>query len=560
MSPSGERRVTIGVDFGTESGRVLLLDARTGVELAVAQVRYPHGVIDDRLASSGEELPPDTALQDPSDYLEVLYRGVPEALTAGGVAPGEVIGIGIDFTCCTVLPVTEDGTPLCQLGQWRDRLHAWVKLWKHHSAQPVADRLNAVATERGESFLARYGGRLSSEWYFPKLIEIWEKDRPVYDAMAAFVEATDWIVWQLTGSLVRASCSAGYKALWSPREGLASRDFFEAAYPGFPDPKEKLGTSFALPGASAGTLRADMAARLGLDTSVAVAVGNVDSFVSVPGAGIQRPGVFLMVVGTSICDLVIDRHDAAMTGITGVMEDGILPGFYGYEAGQAAVGDMFAWFGGRLLGLKGGEAETAGSWYEEFEQAAANIAPGASGLVALDWWNGNRTILGDADLSGVIAGLSLATTPTEIYRALFESVAFGTRRIVENFVEHGVAIDEIVACGGIAERSGLLMQLFADVTGLVVTIPDSSQIPARGAALCAAIAAGSSRGGYDDFETAVTELKPAMSQRYEPSLRHRATYDEVYSVFRSLHDALGRDHVEWLHDLKRIRRATLAAS
>jgi len=545
----------IGVDFGTESGRVLVLDVRTGDELAVTEVRYPHGVIDQRLPSTGGELPPDTALQDPADYLEVLYRGIPEALTAGKVLAEDVIGIGIDFTCCTVLPVTEDGTPLCQLARWQDHPHAWVKLWKHHSAQPVADRLNAVAIERNESFLTRYGGRLSSEWYFPKLIELWQKDRPVYDAMSAFVEATDWIVWHLTGTLVRASCSAGYKACWSANDGLPSKAYFEAAYPGFPEPGEKLGTTFFAPGHCAGTLREEVATRLGLPTSVAVAVGNVDSFVSVPGAGVQRPGIFLMVIGTSICDLVIDRHESRLPGITGVVYDGILPGFFGYEAGQAAVGDMFAWFGSRLLGLKNGESGK--SWHEDFEQAAAAIAPGASGLVALDWWNGNRTILGDADLSGVIAGLTLATTPAEVYRALLESVAFGTRRIVENFVDHGVPIDEIVACGGIAERSALMMQLLADVTGLPVTIPDSSQIPARGAALCGALAAGSSRGGFDDFEAAVSELRPEMSRRYEPSPQHHAAYDEVYSVFRSLHDELGRDHVEWLHDLKRIRLAAL---
>ena len=486
--------MTIGVDFGTESGRVLLLDLLSGEELAVSEVRYAHGVIDRTLFSSGAELPPDTALQDPADYLEVLYRGIPAALEAGGVGRDEVIAIGVDFTCCTVLPVLGDGTPLCQLEEWRDHLHAWVKLWKHHSAQPVADRLNEVAVARGEGFLARYGGRLSSEWYFPKLIEIWQKDRPVYEAMSAFVEATDWIVWQMTGELVRASCSAGYKACWSASDGLPSGEYFEAAYPGFSDPAGKLGTSFRPPGACAGTLLPEVAARLGLNRSVAVAVGNVDSFVSVPGAGVQSPGVFLMVVGTSICDLVIDRHESRMPGITGVVEDGILPGFFGYEAGQAAVGDMFAWFGGRLLGLAGTQAGSGPSWYEEFETEAAKLAPGASGLVALDWWNGNRTILGDADLSGVIAGLTLATTPAEVYRALLESVAFGTRRIIENFVEHGVPIGEIVACGGIAERSPLMMQLLADVTGLEVTIPDSSQIPARGAALCGALAAGTCAG------------------------------------------------------------------
>jgi L-ribulokinase len=378
--------------------------------------------------------------------------------------------------------------------------------------------------------------------------------------MSAFVEATDWIVWHLTGTLVRASCSAGYKAFWSASDGLPSPAYFEAAYPGFSDPTAKLGTSFASPGQRAGMLRAEVADRLGLSTAVAVAAGNVDSFVSVPGAGVQSAGVFLMVVGTSICDLVIDRHEARMPGITGVVENGILPGFFGYEAGQAAVGDMFAWFGSRLLGLKSGQPGSGGSWHEEFEREAAKLVPGASGLVALDWWNGNRTILGDADLSGVIAGLTLATTPAEIYRALLESVAFGTRRIIENFVEHDVAIDEIVACGGIAERSALMMQLLADVTGLPVTIPDSSQIPARGAAVCGALAAGSSRGGFDNFEMAVSELRPAMSRRYEPSPQHRATYDEVYSVFGSLHDEFGREHVEWLHHLKQIRRTALAAS
>jgi L-ribulokinase len=549
--------VAIGVDFGTESGRVLLLDLASAEELAVSEVRYSHGVIDQRLTSTGADLPPDTALQDPADYLEVLYRGIPEALAAGKVSAEEVIGLGIDFTCCTVLPVTDDGTPLCQIAQWADRPHAWVKLWKHHSAQPVADRLNEVAIERNEAFLSRYGGRLSSEWYFPKLIEIWQKDRPVYEAMSAFVEATDWVVWHLTGSLVRASCSAGYKACWTPSDGLPSREYFEAAFPGFPDASEKLGMSFVPPGSRAGTLRAEVASRLGLSPSVAVAAGNVDSFVSVPGAGVQSPGVFLMVVGTSICDLVIDRHESRMAGITGVVEDGILPGFFGYEAGQAAVGDMFAWFG-RLLSLNSREAASPGSWHDDFEREAAMLAPGASGLVALDWWNGNRTILGDADLSGVIAGLTLATTPVEIYRSLLESVAFGTRRIIENFVENDVAIGEIVACGGIAERSALMMQLLADVTGLAVTIPASSQIPARGAAVCAALAAGSQSGGFDDFETALGALRPGMSRRYEPSAQSHATYDELYSVFRSLHDALGRDHVEWLHHLKQIRLGALS--
>jgi L-ribulokinase len=428
-----------------------------------------------------------------------------------------------------------------------------VKLWKHHTAQPIADRLNEVALEREEGFLARYGGRLSSEWYFPKLIETWQQDRPLFDSMHAFVEATDWVIWHLTGSLTRASCSAGYKACWSERDGLPSTAYFEAAYPGFGDPSAKLGTSFRRPGTRAGSLRAKVAARLGLHPGTAVAVGNVDSFVSLPGAGIQRPGVFVTVVGTSICDLVIDRREVQMPGITGVVADGILPGFFGYEAGQAAVGDMFAWFG-RLLGLEGALGEGNRNWYEKLEHAAARIDPGSSGLVALDWWNGNRTILGDADLSGILVGLTLATSREEIYRALLESVAFGSRRILENFVEHDLAINEIVACGGIAERSELMMQLLADVTGLSVTIPDSNLIPARGAALFGALAAGSELGGFDEVDQAVSQLRPQTSHRYEPVVDKTAAYDEIYAVFRSLHDEFGRDHVEWLHRLKQIRR------
>jgi L-ribulokinase len=554
MSPSPRARLAIGIDFGTESGRVVLVDLSDGAELAVEEVVYRHGVIDTTHPTTGAELPPDTALQDPVDYLEVVERGVPAVLQQAGVSGSGVIGLGIDVTACTVLPVTEDGTPLCQLAQWRDHTDAWVKLWKHHSGQPIADRLNEVAAERGESFLDRYGGRLSSEWYFPKLIETFVRDRALFDAMDAFVEATDWITWQLTGSLRRASCTAGYKACWSARDGLPSAAYFDAAFPSFPEPSSKLGTSFFASGSKAGQLRSDLAERLGIAPSCAVAVGNVDSFVSLPGVGVHRPGCFVMVIGTSICDLVIDAREVLMPGITGVVEDGIVPGFFGYEAGQAAVGDMFAWFG-RLLGQ--GATAAPEEFYARLESEAGAIAPGSSGLVALDWWNGNRTILGDADLSGVIAGLSLATTPAEIYRALFESVAFGTRRIIENFEEHTVGFTEIICCGGIAERSPLMMQLLADVTGLRVGVADSRQIPARGSALFGALAAGTDAGGFGDIGAAIESLAPGIARRYEPNPAVAERFKELYGIFSAMHDTFGRDRVEWLHQLKRMRRNVL---
>jgi L-ribulokinase len=532
---------TIGVDFGTGSGRVLLLDARSGEQLAVSVVPYASAVIDRELPGTGEALPPDWALQDPADWVAVLERGVPEVLRETGTDPDAVVGLGIDFTSCTVLPVDADGVPLCQVERWRPRRHAWPKLWKHHAAQPVADRLNLVAQERGESFLSRYGGRISSEWYFPKLIEIWLEDREVYDTCAAFVEATDWIVWHLTGHERRQRCTAAYKAMWSEQEGLPSREYFEAAYPGFGDPAAKLGSDFLPLGARAGVLTPERAWALGLRETTAVAVGNVDSFVSVPGAGVSGPETFVTVIGTSICDMVLGAEEVRLPGITGVAAEGILPGLYGYEAGQVAVGDMLAWYV-QTLG-RGPEA------YAELEAQAAECGPGETGLLALDWFNGNRSILADADLTGVLVGLTLHSRPEQIYRALLESIAFGNRRIMDNFTEHGIPLREIVACGGIAERSPLTMQLIADISGRPVHVPGSREIPARGSALFAAVAAGL----YPGIEAAVEATREPSARTYRADPAATAVYDRVYAIYRELYETLGRSQVALLHELKRLR-------
>jgi L-ribulokinase len=531
----------IGVDFGTESGRAALVDLSAGEVLATSVVRYPSGVIDETLPSTGERLPDDYALQDPDDWVKVIEEAVPEVIAKADVPAGEIVGLGIDFTSCTVLPVTDAGEPLCRLEEWRGRRHAWPKLWKHHAAQPIADRLNEVALERGEDFLERYGGRISSEWYFPKLISVWQEDRQVYDAAAAYIEAADWIVWWMTGRECRQTATAGFKAMWSPDEGLPSTEYFEAAYPGFDHPGEKLGDTFVPLGTSAGTVRKDVADKTGLAESVAVAVGNVDAWVSVPSVGVQEPGSFVIVIGTSICDMIVHPEEVRLPGITGVVRDGILPGLYGYEAGQAAVGDMLAWFVERLVMDSGS--------YGALEESAARIEPGETGLVALDWWNGNRTILADADLTGAIFGLGLHTTREQIYRALLESIAFGSRRIIDNFEQYGLVISEIVACGGIAERSPLMMQLLADTSGRQVHVPEVSEIPARGAALFGAVAAGV----YPDIGAAIDATRPKHVRTYEPDLNAKKTYDRVYEIYRTLYDTLGRSEVRLMHELKRIR-------
>jgi L-ribulokinase len=535
----------VGVDFGTESGRAVLLDLDSGTELAVGVVRYPHGVIDRTLPGSDEPLPPDWALQDPDDWILVLEEAIAYVVAEADVSASDVVGLGIDVTSCTVLPVDSEGEPLCRYEHFRHRPHAWPKLWKHHAAQPEADRLTEVALERGEDFIGRYGGRISSEWYFPKLLEVWNDDREIYEESHGFIEATDWLVWWLTGQERRQMCTAGYKALWSPDAGLPSRDYFEAAYPGFETPGEKLGHTFLPLGTRAGKLRPEAAEAIGLPESVAVAVGNVDSFVSVPGAGVEHSGAYVIVIGTSICDMVVDPREVRLPGITGVVRDGILPGLYGYEAGQVAVGDMLAWY-----------VNTFGGDYGALEHAAAALAPGETGLVALDWWNGNRSILADAGLTGVIAGLTLQSSQEEIYRALLEAIALGNRRVMENFTENGIELTEIVACGGIAERSPLTMQLLADTSGLPVHVPASSEIPARGSALFGAVAGGA----FDDIASAAAALRPGTARTYEPDSTAKAVYDEVYAIYRDLYETLGRSQAGLLHGLKRIRANQRRAS
>ena len=550
----GQPALAIGADFGTAGARAVLLDLGSGEELAVSEIPYRQGVIDRTLPEGGEPLPPDWALFDPLDYADVLCRLV-TGVTAGlPASAGHVIGIGVDATSCSVVPVAAGGEPLCTLPAWRARRHAWPKLWKHHAAQYVADRLTEVARERGEAFLGRYGGRISSEWFFPKLIQIWLEDRAVYEATSELVEVTDWLVWYLTGAEVRSSGPAAYKAMWSPEGGLPGRDYFEQAFPGFGDPGARFARRLAPLGTPAGELRADLAERLGLPGGVVVAVGNVDSFVSFPGAGASGPGTYVMVVGTSVCDMVVAEEMRPVPGITGVARDGILPGYFGYEAGQAAVGDMLGWY----LGLLGAGQGAAGPGFGELETVAAQLRPGETGLVALDWWNGNRSILGDDTLSAVVAGLTLQTTRADLYRCMLEAVAFGNQAVIDSFTREGVAVPGIVACGGIAEKSPLLMQMIADVSSLAVRVPASSHVPARGAALFGAVAAGPGRGGFADISQAAALLAPPVGREYRPSPGAHAAYRRVYALWTALHDQMGRGRADLLHELKDLRMGVVA--
>ncbi len=556
-----ERRVSLGLDFGTESVRAVVVDVTSGQELATAVAPYPHGVITQVLPGTDVRLGDEWALQHPSDWVQALEQVVPQAMREAKVTPAEVVGIGVDFTSCTVLPTTADGTPLCLLSAFAAQPHAWPKLWKHHAAQPEADLINRVASERGEPFLARYGGKISSEWLFPKALQILHEAPQVYQAAARIIEGGDWMVWYLTGEEKRSACQAGYKALWDKEAGYPSADFFAALDPRFQDVvREKLSTAIYPVGARAGSLRAQVASRLGLRAGTPVGVAIIDAHSAVLGTGVAEPGKMVLVLGTSTCHMVLGPRVQA-TGIAGIVEDGIVPGYAGYESGQAAVGDIFAWYVRHHLPaeLKEEAQHNGLDPYQVLEQRAARLRPGQSGLLALDWWNGNRSILMDAELSGLIVGFTLATRPEEVYRTLVEATAFGTKKIIDTHDEQGIAVHELYACGGIAEKSPMLMQIYADVTGREIRLAASAQATALGAAIIGAIAAGAAGGGYDDFAEATRRMAKQKEIVYRPVPEHQKVYMELYRLYLQLHDYFGRNSPQVMKGLRRLRTEAMAS-
>lgn len=555
-----EEKYAIGIDFGTLSGRAIIVNVADGREIASAVHDYANGVIDETLPTSGIRLEPDWALQDPNDYLEVLKHAVPAVMAESGIDPKDVVGIGIDFTACTMLPTKADGTPLRFLPNWRDNPHAWVKLWKHHAAQPEANRLNEIAREEGYTFLDRYGGKISSEWFFPKAWQILDEAPEVYEAADRLIEAADWIVWQMTGVETRNSCTAGYKAIWSKREGFPPNAFFKAL-----DPRmehivdEKMMRDISPLGAKAGELTAEAANWMGLLPGTAVAVANVDAHVAAPAATVTEPGRMVIIMGTSNCHMVIGEHEEIVPGMCGVVEDGIVPDLPGFEAGQSCVGDHFAWFVENAVpAAYEREAEARGiDVHELLESKAAQLKPGESGLLALDWWNGNRSVLVDVDLTGLLIGATLATKPEEIYRALIEATAYGTRIIVETFRANGVPVNEIVATGGLPDRNRLLMQIYADVCGVPIYVAESSQAGALGSAMHGAVAAGADAGGYASITEAAKNMARLRDESYQPNPDYKAVYDKLFAEYQMLHDYFGRGDNDVMKRLKKLRAETL---
>ncbi|MGG4104791.1 ribulokinase [Paenibacillus lautus] len=550
-------KYTIGVDYGTQSGRAVLVNLADGQEVADHVTPYRHHVIDEFLPVSGKKLEHDWALQHPGDYLEVLKVSVPAVIQQSGIDPADVIGIGIDFTACTMLPVDELGEPLCFQPELADQPHSWVKLWKHHAAQPEADKINAIAAERGEAFLPRYGGKISSEWMIAKVWQILDEAPAIYERTDRFLEATDWVVSQMTGQIVRNSCTAGYKAIWHKQDGYPSKEYFKALDPRLEDLADtKLRGEVRPLGSSAGGLTEKMAVMMGLTPGIAVAVGNVDAHAAVPAVGVVTPGKLVMAMGTSICHMLLGTEEKQVEGMCGVVEDGIIPGLYGYEAGQSAVGDIFEWYVEEALPayVKEAASEEGIGVHQWLEREAAAYKPGQTGLLALDWWNGNRSVLVDTDLTGLMLGMTLLTKPQEIYRTLLEATAFGTRKIVDAFHENGVAVDVLYACGGLPQKNRLLMQIYADVTNREIMVADSKQTPALGAAMFAAVAAGQAQGGYDSIIDAAEKMARVKEETFKPIPEHVEVYEQLYQEYSKLHDYFGRGENNVMKRLKRIKQ------
>jgi L-ribulokinase len=547
---AGGERYVVGVDFGTLSARALVVRVADGAPAGTAIHEYRHRVMDAELAATGEPLPPDWALQDPEDYRDALRHTVPAAIADAGIDPAQVAGIATDFTASTVLPTLADGTPLCQLEGLREEKHAYVKLWKHHAAQPHADRINELARERGEPWLARYGGKISSEWQFAKGLQLLDEAPEVYDRAGRWIEAADWIIWQLTGRESRNACTAGYKGIRQDGR-YPSRDFLTGLDPRFAAfAEDKLDHPISDLGSQAGTLTAQAAGWTGLPEGIAVAVGNVDAHVTAPAAGGISPGQMVAITGTSTCHVMSSDALAEVPGMCGVVDGGIVAGLWGYEAGQSGVGDVFAAF--TAHGVPGAYFDEAGrrgvSVHDVLSGQAARQPAGDHGLIALDWANGNRSVLVDAGLSGAIVGMTLATTAPEIYRALIEATAFGTRVIIDAFGAAGVGVQELIMAGGLLKNS-LFMQVYADVMRRPLCVIGTSQGPALGSAIHAAVAAGA----YPDVPAAAAAMGTLRRDVYQPDPASADIYDELYAEYVRLHDYFGRGENEVMHRLRALR-------
>jgi len=539
VAPSDSRRAfAVGVDYGTSSVRAVIFDTSSGEEVGSGVFAYPSG-FEGVIVSNAD---PNVARQSPKDYLDGFDRAVADAArgAAGkqGFSADRIVGIGVDATGSTPIPVARDGTALASLPEFKDDPAAMAWLWKDHTAHAEAAEITDLAKKRGEPYLAKCGGAYSSEWYWSKMLRCERSSPRVAKVAHSWVEQSDFIPAWLTGNtdpeqMARNVCAAGHKGMYNAAwGGLPSRDFLEALAPGFARYRERFAARAVPSSHRAGELRADIAARVGLPAGIPIAVGAIDAHMGAVGAGIA-PGTLVKIIGTSTCDCMVwpmEEPLADIPGVCGIVPESILPGMHGIEAGQSAVGDIFNWFVNRIAPGAYGPPERT---HENLSAAAAKLAPGESGLLALDWHNGNRNVLTDPLLTGLMVGETLSTTPAEIYRALIEATAFGALTIIERIESHGVKVERVVNCGGIAERSPLVMQIYADVCDRPMLVSRSPQTCALGAAVFASVVGGA----HATVANAQRVMTGVRERAFHPNPGHIGVYRRLFGLYRTLHDA-----------------------
>jgi L-ribulokinase len=535
-------KYAIGLDYGTNSVRALIVNTATGEEIGTHVFDYPHGEAGILLNAKD----PNLARQHPADYVEGIAASVRGALrdAAGrnGFSPEAVIGIGVDTTGSTPLPVDAKGEPLAFQAEFKDDLAAMAWLWKDHTSHAEAAEITALAQAQRPQYLAKCGGTYSSEWFWSKLLHCRRVAPKVFDAAYTWIECADYVPALLTGTtdpgrIKRCICAAGHKAMANPGwGGYPDEEFLNALDAGLGRMRQTLsGTLYSVKD-TAGGLTEAWAKKLGLPAGIPVAVGAFDAHLGAVACGIT-PGVLTKIVGTSTCDMMVAPLEEALPdipGLCGIVPESILPGAYGLEAGQSAFGDIYNWFVNYVQ--PGGPDRGS---HEALTDGAARLAPGESGLLGLDWHNGNRTVLVDPRLTGALLGMTLHTTPAEMYRALIESTAFGARVIMERFEEYGVKVQRVVNCGGIAMKNPLVMQILADVMGRTMEVSRSMQTCALGAAMCGAVAAGKAAGGHADFASAAQAMTGVQDKKYVPDPANVAVYDRLFALYKQLHDGFG---------------------
>lgn len=546
------KKYSIGVDLGTLSARALLVDCDNGNEISSSEFCYPNKVIEKNIPDTDISLEHEWALQSPFDYIEALESTIKEVIEKSNVPAEKIVGIGIDFTSCTMMPVNVDGQVLCQQEKYYNNPHAWIKLWKHHAAQSQADYLNEVAKDF--DFLELYGGKISAEWMIPKIMQIVDEAPEIYEKAYTFMEACDWIVLQLTDKFTRSSSSLGYKAIWNEKEGFPDKEFFKRLNPlmeNIVEEKFKVGEIKNI-SESAGFLSQTWQKKLGLTDKTIVAVGNIDAHVCVSASSMTNNNSMLMIMGTSTCDITLSDELKIVPGMCGALYNGAILGKYAYESGQNSVGDIFAWFTNYFINeeLKDEANKEDIGIHELLTDRANKLQIGESGLIALDWFNGNRSILVDTNLSGCLLGLTLQTKPEEVYRTLIEATAFGKRKIIESFEESGVYIEKLYACGGLPHKNSLLMQIYADVCQRPIYIIKSKNASALGSSICAAVAANV----YEDLNKASESMGGLEDKVYIPILKNVKKYESLYKEYVLLHDYFGLAENNVMKKLKEMRK------